>query len=161
MAMSIRILLSISAWYNYEIWQIDVKTIFLNGLIEEEIYMDQPEGFHFRWRITEDLSSPKVICGLKQASQSWNKRFDEVIWGYDFIKNEYDHCVYKKVSGSTAAYLMHYVDDILLIGNDVKMLGDIKALLSTQFFMKDMGEASYILAIKIYRDRSRRMLGLT
>ena len=56
---------------------------------------------------------------------------------------------------------MLYVDDILLIGNDVKMLGDIKAWLSTQFFIKDMGEASYILGIKIYRDRSRRMLGLT
>ncbi|KAL0457608.1 UNVERIFIED_CONTAM: hypothetical protein Slati_0388000 [Sesamum latifolium] len=58
------------------------------------------------------------------------------------------------------AYLL-YIDDILLIGNDVKMLGDIKAWLSTQFSMKDMGEASYILSIKIYRDISRRMLGLT
>ncbi|KAL0445218.1 UNVERIFIED_CONTAM: Retrovirus-related Pol polyprotein from transposon TNT 1-94 [Sesamum latifolium] len=68
---------------------------------------------------------------------------------------------YKKISGSSVAYLVLYVDDILLIGNDVKMLRDIKAWLSTQFSMKDMGEASYILGIKIYRDRSRRMLGLT
>ncbi|KAL0378556.1 UNVERIFIED_CONTAM: Retrovirus-related Pol polyprotein from transposon RE1 [Sesamum radiatum] len=101
------------------------------------------------------------IYGLKQASRSWNTRFDEVIRGYDFVKNDYDLCVYKKISGSSVAYLMLYVDDILLIGNDVKMLGDIKAWLSTQFSMKDMGEASYILGIKIYRDRSRRMLGLT
>ncbi|KAL0416298.1 UNVERIFIED_CONTAM: hypothetical protein Slati_3461700 [Sesamum latifolium] len=76
-------------------------------------------------------------------------------------KNDYDPCVYKKISGSSVAYLVLYVDDILLIGNDVKMLGDIKAWLSTQFSMKDMDEASYILGIKIYRDRSRRMLGLT
>ncbi|KAL0463249.1 UNVERIFIED_CONTAM: hypothetical protein Slati_0212500, partial [Sesamum latifolium] len=75
--------------------------------------------------------------------------------------NDYDPCIYKKISGSSVAYLVLYVDDILLIGNDVKMLGDIKAWLSTQFSMKDMGEASYILGIKIYRDRSRRMLGLT
>ncbi|KAL0287597.1 UNVERIFIED_CONTAM: Retrovirus-related Pol polyprotein from transposon RE1 [Sesamum radiatum] len=101
------------------------------------------------------------IYGLKQASRSWNTHFDEVIRGYDFIKNDYDPCVYKKISGSSVAYLVLYVDDILLIGNDVKMLGDIKAWLSTQFSMKDMGEASYILGIKIYRDRSRRMLGLT
>ncbi|KAL0434304.1 UNVERIFIED_CONTAM: Copia protein [Sesamum latifolium] len=80
--------------------------------------------------------------------------------GYDFIKNDYDPCVYKKISGSSVAYLVLYVDDILLIGNDVKMLGDIKAWLSTQFSMKDMGEASYILDIKIYKDRSRKMLGL-
>ncbi|KAL0292537.1 UNVERIFIED_CONTAM: Retrovirus-related Pol polyprotein from transposon RE1 [Sesamum radiatum] len=65
------------------------------------------------------------------------------------------------ISGSSVAYLVLYVDDILLIGNDVKMLGDIKTWLSTQFSVKDMGEASYILGIKIYRDRSRRMLGLT
>ncbi|KAL0455965.1 UNVERIFIED_CONTAM: hypothetical protein Slati_0935700 [Sesamum latifolium] len=76
-------------------------------------------------------------------------------------KNEFDPCVYKKISRSTVAYLVLYVDDILLIGNDVKMMDNIKAWLSTQFSMKDMGETSYILGIKIYRDRSRRMLGLT
>ncbi|KAL0440274.1 UNVERIFIED_CONTAM: Retrovirus-related Pol polyprotein from transposon RE2 [Sesamum latifolium] len=76
-------------------------------------------------------------------------------------KNDYDPCIYKKISGSSVAYLVLYIDDILLIGNDVKMLGDIKAWLSTQFSMKDMGEASYILGIKIYRDRSRMMLELT
>ncbi|KAL0291581.1 UNVERIFIED_CONTAM: Retrovirus-related Pol polyprotein from transposon TNT 1-94 [Sesamum radiatum] len=101
------------------------------------------------------------IYGLKQASRSWNTRFDKVIRGYDFIKNDYDPCIYKKISGSSVAYLVLYVDDILLIGNDVEMLGEIKVWLSTQFSMKDMGEAYYILGIKIYRDRSRRMLGLT
>ncbi|KAL0405874.1 UNVERIFIED_CONTAM: Retrovirus-related Pol polyprotein from transposon TNT 1-94 [Sesamum latifolium] len=101
------------------------------------------------------------IYGLKTSFRSWNTYFDEVIRGYDFIKNDYDPCIYKKISGSSVAYLVLYVDDILLIGNDVKMLGDIKAWLFTQFSMKNMGKASYILGIKIYRDRSRRMLGLT
>ncbi|KAL0410918.1 UNVERIFIED_CONTAM: hypothetical protein Slati_3681500 [Sesamum latifolium] len=107
------------------------------------------------------MSSPKVHLQPQTNFRSWNTHFDEVIRGYDFIKNEHDPCVYKKISGSLVAYLVLYVDDIFLIGNDVKMLGDIKAWLSTQFSMKDMGEASYILGIKIYRDRSRRMLGLT
>ncbi|KAL0444830.1 UNVERIFIED_CONTAM: hypothetical protein Slati_2205700 [Sesamum latifolium] len=151
MAKSIRILLAIEAWYDYEIWQMDVKTAFLNDFVEEKIYMDQPEGF------TTDGEEQKVCClqrsiyGLKQAFRSWNTRFDEVIQGYDFIKNDYDSCIYKKISGSSIAYLVLYVDDILLIGNDVKMLGDIKAWFSTLFSMKDMGEASYILGIKIYR----------
>ncbi|KAL0373884.1 UNVERIFIED_CONTAM: Retrovirus-related Pol polyprotein from transposon TNT 1-94 [Sesamum radiatum] len=101
------------------------------------------------------------IYGLKQAFRSWNTYFDEVIRGYSFIKNEHDPCVYKKISGSSVACLALYVDDILLIGNNVKVLGDIKAWLSMQFFVKDMGKASYILGIKFYRDRSRRMLGLT
>ncbi|KAL0455905.1 UNVERIFIED_CONTAM: hypothetical protein Slati_0929700 [Sesamum latifolium] len=134
---------------------------FLNGFVEEEIFMDQPEGFTTVGEEQKVCRLQRSIYSLKQASRSWNIHFDEVIRGYDFIKNDYDPCVYKKISGSSVAYLVLYVDDILLIGNDVKMLGDIKAWLSTQFSMKDMGEASYILGIKIYRDRSRRMLGLT
>ncbi|KAL0451478.1 UNVERIFIED_CONTAM: Retrovirus-related Pol polyprotein from transposon TNT 1-94 [Sesamum latifolium] len=118
-------------------------------------------GFHYYWRRIESVSSLRSIYGLKQASQSWKTRFDKVIRGSDFIKNEHDPCIYKKISGNSVAYLVLYVDDILLIRNDVKVLVDIKAWLSTQFSIKDMGEASYILGIKIYRDRSRRMSGLT
>ena len=66
-----------------------------------------------------------------------------------------------KTSGSAIVFLILYVDDILLIGNDIPMLQSVKVWLSKQFSMKDLGEASYILGIKIYRDRSRRMLGLS
>ncbi|KAK4407825.1 Retrovirus-related Pol polyprotein from transposon TNT 1-94 [Sesamum angolense] len=76
-------------------------------------------------------------------------------------KNDFGPCVYKKVSGSSVFVLVLYVDDILLIGNEIKMLGDTKAWLSTQFSMKDLGEASYILGIKIFRDRFKRILGMT
>ncbi|KAL0433651.1 UNVERIFIED_CONTAM: putative mitochondrial protein [Sesamum latifolium] len=138
MAKSIRILLAIAAWYDYEIWQMDVKTAFLNGFVEEEIFMDQPEGFTAVGEEQKVCHLQRSIYGLKQASRSWNTRFDEVIRGYDFIKNDYDPCIYKKVSGSSVAYLVLYIDDILLIGNDVKMLGDIKAWLCTQFSMKDI-----------------------
>ncbi|KAL0416494.1 UNVERIFIED_CONTAM: Retrovirus-related Pol polyprotein from transposon RE1 [Sesamum latifolium] len=161
MAKSIRILLAITAWYDYEIWHMDVKTAFLNCFVEEEIFMDQPEVFTAVGEEHKVYRLQRSSYGLKQAFGRWNTCFDEVIRGYDFIKNDYDPCIYKKISGSSVAYLVPYVDDILLIGNDVKMLGDIKAWLSTQLSMKDMCEASYILGIKIYRDRSRRMLGLT
>ena len=69
--------------------------------------------------------------------------------------------MYKKTIGSIIVFLVLYVDDILLIGNDIPMLQSVKVWLSKQFSMKDLGEASYILGIKIYRDRSRRMLGLS
>ncbi|KAL0373945.1 UNVERIFIED_CONTAM: Retrovirus-related Pol polyprotein from transposon RE1 [Sesamum radiatum] len=98
----------------------------------------------------------KFDYGLKQASRSCNTHFDEFIRGNDFIKNDYDSCIYKKISGSSVAYVVLYVNNILLIGNDVKMLGNIKAWLSTQFFMKDMGEASYIIGINIYRVHQAR-----
>ncbi|KAL0394341.1 UNVERIFIED_CONTAM: hypothetical protein Slati_4400300 [Sesamum latifolium] len=100
---------------------------FLNGFIEEEIYMDQSKGFTSVGEEQKVCRLQKSIYDLKQAFQSWNTHFDEVIRGYDFIKNEFDPCVYKKISGSTVAYLVLYVDDILLIGNDFEMLGDIKA----------------------------------
>ncbi|KAL0387628.1 UNVERIFIED_CONTAM: Retrovirus-related Pol polyprotein from transposon TNT 1-94 [Sesamum radiatum] len=123
--------------------------------------MDQPEGFTVVGEEQKVCHLQTSIYGLKQASRSWNIRFDEVIRGYDFVKNNFDPCVYKKVIGSSVLFLVLYVDDILLIGNDIKMLGDTKAWLSTQFSMKDLGEASYILGIKIFRDRSKRILGMT
>ena len=77
----------------------DVKTTFLNSYIEEKIFIEQPNGFESE----DSLKVCKInrsIYGLKQASRSWNHRFDEVICSYSFIKNEYEPCVYKKVSGS-------------------------------------------------------------
>ncbi|KAL0298211.1 UNVERIFIED_CONTAM: Retrovirus-related Pol polyprotein from transposon RE2 [Sesamum angustifolium] len=159
-AKSIWIMLAIASWYDYEIWQMDVKTAFFNGLVEEEIYMDQPEGFTVVGEEQKVCHLHRSIYGLKQASRSWNIRFDEIIRGYDFVKNDFDPCVYKKVSGSSVVFLVLYVDDILLIENDIKMLGDTKAWLSTQFSMKDLGEVSYILGIKIFRDRSKKILGM-
>ena len=69
--------------------------------------------------------------------------------------------MYKKTSGSVVLFLVLYVDDILLIGNNIPIMQSVKTWLSNKFFMKDLREASYILGIKIYRDRSKRMLGLS
>ena len=80
---------------------------------------------------------------------------------FGFIKNEEESCVFKKVSGSVVVFLVLYVDDILLIGNDIPMLTIVKIWLSKKFSLKDLGEASFILGIKIYRDRPNRMLGLS
>ena len=160
MLKSIRTLLALAAHYDYEVWQMDVKTAFLNGYIEEDIFMEQPKGFESE----EGLKMCKLnrsIYGLKQASRSWNHHFDEAIRSYGFIKNEDESYVYKKVSGSQLTFLVLYVDDILLIGNDVGMLTSVKVWLSKTFSMKDLGEATYILGIRVYRDRSKRMIGLS
>ncbi|KAJ9553525.1 hypothetical protein OSB04_017570 [Centaurea solstitialis] len=161
MLKSIRILMAISAYFNYEIWQMDVKTAFLNGKLTEDVYMEQPEGF-------EDPKNPNKVCkllksiyGLKQASRSWNLHFDERIKEFGFAKSEFEPCVYTKFSGSIVTFLVLYVDDILLIGNDVPNLQSVKSWLSKCFQMKDLGEATYILGIKIYRNRSKRLIGLS
>ena len=79
MFKSIRILLSIAAHYDYEIWQMNVKTTFLNGNLEEEIYMMQPEGFIAKNQERMVCKLKRSIYGLKQASRSWNIRFDQAI----------------------------------------------------------------------------------
>ena len=98
---------------------------------------------------------------MKQASRSWNLRFDEAVKEFGFIKNKDEPCVYKKVSGSAVVFLVLYVDDILLIGNDIPTLENVKSWLGNCFSMKDLGEVAYILGIKIYRDRSRKLIGLS
>ncbi|WVZ70691.1 hypothetical protein U9M48_019334 [Paspalum notatum var. saurae] len=161
MLKSIRILLAIAAYHDYEVWQMDVKTAFLNGNLSEDVYMTQPDGFVDPQNARKVCKLLKSIYGLKQASRSWNLRFDEVVKGFGFIKNVEEPCVYKKVSGSTLVFLVLYVDDILLIGNDIPMLEAVKDSLRKSFSMKDLEEAAYILGIKIYRDRSKRLIELS
>ncbi|GJU85019.1 retrotransposon protein, putative, ty1-copia subclass [Tanacetum coccineum] len=100
----------------------------------------------------------RSIYGLKQASRSWNKRFDEEIKRFGFTQNLDEPSVYQKASGST--FLILYVDDIIIMGNHIPSLQSVKAYLGKCFAMKDLGEAAFILGIKIYRDRSRRLIGL-
>ncbi|KAJ9537718.1 hypothetical protein OSB04_030451 [Centaurea solstitialis] len=161
MLKSIRILMAISAYFNYEIWQMDVKTAFLNGKLTEDVYMEQPEGFKEPKNPNKVCKLLKSIYGLKQASRSWNLHFDERIKEFGFAKSEFEPCVYTKFSGSIVTFLVLYVDDILLIGNDVPTLQSVKEWLSKCFQMKDLGEAAYILGIKIYRNRSKRLIGLS
>ena len=139
----------------------DVKTAFLNGHLKEELYMMQPEGFVDPKNADKVCKLQRSIYGLVQASRSWNIRFDEVIKAYGFIQTFGESCIYKKVSESSVAFLILYLDDILLMGNDIELLDSIKSYLNKCFSMKDLGEADYILGIKIYRDRSRRLIGLS
>jgi hypothetical protein len=129
----------------------DVKTTFLIGNLTKDVCMTQPEGFVDPTNAGNVSKLQKSIYGLKQASQSWNLRFYEVVKGFGFIQSEEEPCVYKKAS----------VDDILLIGNDIPMLEAAKTSLKNSFSMKDLGEAAYILGIKIYRDRSKSLIGLS
>src|SRR3990170_8819677 len=158
MLKSVRIMLAIAAFYDYEIWQMDVKTAFLNGFLEEELYMMQPEGFIDPKDANKVCKLQRSIYGLVQASRSWNKHFDSVIKAYGFIKTFGEACIYKKVSGSSVAFLILYVHDILLMGNDIEFLESIKEYLNKSFSKKDLGEAAYILGIKIYRDRSKCLI---
>lgn len=137
----------------------DVKTSFLNGNLEEEIFMLQPKGF--REDEKKVCSLKKSIYSLKQASRQWYLKFDKVVTDFGFEENKLDECIYCKVCGSSLIFLILYVDVILLVSNSVALLKSTKDFLQKNFDMKDMGEAHYVLGIEIERDRSRGVLGLS
>jgi hypothetical protein len=145
MLKSIRILIVIAVYFDHEIWQMDVKTAFLNGNLSEDVYMTQPKGFVDPKNAKKVCRLIKSIYRLKQASRSWNLRFNEVVKLFGFSQNLEEPCFYKKTSASALVFLILYVDDILLIGNDIPLMEVVKASLSKSFSMKDLGEASYML----------------
>ena len=158
---SFRVIMALVAHFDMELHQMDVKTAFLNGDLNEEVYMIQPEGF-----VAND--SGKLVCrlkksiyGLKQASRQWYLKFHSVVTSYGFVENKVDQCIYCKVSGRKFIFLILYVDDILLASSDLGLLHETKRMLSNNFDMKDLGEASFVLGIEIHRNRSCRLLGLS
>nr|GEU32166.1 putative reverse transcriptase, RNA-dependent DNA polymerase [Tanacetum cinerariifolium] len=133
---AIRILISIAAFYDYEIWKMNVKTAFLNGYLSKEVYMEQHDDF-------VNLKYPNRVCklkhsiyGLKQASRRWNKRFDNEIKKFGFTQNHDEPCVYLKASRSNITFLILYVDDILIMGNNIPMLQDIKSYIGSAHIEK-------------------------
>ncbi|RVW27457.1 Retrovirus-related Pol polyprotein from transposon TNT 1-94 [Vitis vinifera] len=157
---SLRIILPLIAHFDLELQQMDVKTTFLNGELEEEVYMKQPEGFPSSDGEQLVCKLKKSIYNLKQASRQWYLKFHNIIFSFGFVENVMDQCIYLKVSGSKVCFLVLYVDDILLATNDKGLLHEVKQFLSKNFDMKDMGEASYVIGIKIHRDGFKGILGL-
>ena len=100
----------------------DDKTAFLNGSLDKTIYMVQSEGFIEKCQEKNVCKLQKSIYGLKQASRSWNIKFDQSIKSFGFIQCPDEPCVYKRCNKNVVVFLIFYVDDILLIGNDVGIL---------------------------------------
>nr|GEY26163.1 retrotransposon protein, putative, Ty1-copia subclass [Tanacetum cinerariifolium] len=116
--------------------------------------------FLWRLKVLNHLKR-KSIYGLKQASRIWNKRFDEEIKKFGFAQNLDEPYVYQKASKSNVTFLVLYVDDIIIMGYHISSLKSVKDYLGKCFAMKDLGEATFNLGIKIYRDRTKRLIGLS
>ena len=107
---SLRIILALVAHFNLELKQMDVKMTFLNGDLEEEVYMKQLEGFSFREGEHLVCKLKKSTYCLKQASRQWYYKFHGVITSFSFVENPMDQCIYQKVCGSKTCFLVLYVD---------------------------------------------------
>jgi hypothetical protein len=150
--MSYKALFAIAASLDLEIEQMDVKTAFLYGTLDEEIFMEQPEGF-------EDGTSQvcrldKALYGLKQSPRVWYHTLSKFLAESKFYPIDVDHSVFSNGS----IYIAVYVDDLLIISKDKIKIQELKGRLSTRFSMSDLGPVAYYLGMAVTRDRPNRTL---
>ena len=147
---------------NLEIEQLNVKTAFLHGDLEEEIYMEQLEGFIIKGKERLVCWLKKSLYGFKQVLSQWYTKFDSFMIEHGYDRTASDHCVFvKKFFDGEFIILLLYVDDMLIVGHDTSKIDKLKKELSKSFEIKDLGPTSQILGIKISRDKTNGKLCLS
>lgn len=153
-------MLALAAARDWDLEQMDVSTAFLYGELEEDIYMDQPEGFvdseHPDWV----CKLKKTLYGLKQSAREWYKCIDKYLKSIGFVQNPADANVYVYTKGGYLVILALYVDDAILASNNRELLDWVKGMLHKQYDMKDIGQLTFVLGVQLLRDRPHRTLVL-
>uniref|UniRef100_A0A2N9EKK8 Uncharacterized protein n=1 Tax=Fagus sylvatica TaxID=28930 RepID=A0A2N9EKK8_FAGSY len=147
---SVRTLIVVSASRHWPLFQMDVKNAFLNGELTEEVYMQlspgfsQPPGFsHKVCRLR------RALYGLKQAPRAWFAKFSSTISQHGFSASSYDSALFFRRSDHGITLLLLYVDDMIITGDDVQGIQDLKRFLGQHFEMKDLGPLSYFLGLEV------------
>ncbi|KAL0291613.1 UNVERIFIED_CONTAM: Retrovirus-related Pol polyprotein from transposon TNT 1-94 [Sesamum radiatum] len=148
-AVIVRLFLALAAAFDWHIYQFDVNNAFLHGYLDEEIFMEAPEGYQVPEGHVCRLK--RSLYGLKQASRQWNQEFTTQIASYGFVQSKNDYCLFTKTSGSNFIVLLLYVDDILVAGTCKELIDDVKRYLDGLFTIKDLGIAKYFLGLEIAR----------
>ena len=151
---SIRSLLAFAVQKNMYVHQMDVVTAFLNGELDEDIYMDQPEGYELAGNEHLVCKLKRSLYGLKQAPRCWNKVLTEFLESRGFRQSTADPCIYVK-NDSSLVIIAIYVDDLILIAESVEELNNTKKSLEAQFEMKDMGNINFCLGVSIRQSEDR------
>ncbi|PKU68032.1 Retrovirus-related Pol polyprotein from transposon TNT 1-94 [Dendrobium catenatum] len=146
---TVRILFTVALYHQWTIRQLDVANAFLHGDINDTVYMRQPKGF-------EDSSNPNYVCclkkaiyGLRQAPRQWYTTFTNYLIQIGFSHSQADPSLLILQRRHVQIYLLVYVDDILLTGNDTTAMNELVAQMKSRFTMNDLGSANHFLGIKI------------
>ncbi|CDF39893.1 unnamed protein product [Chondrus crispus] len=159
---TIRLLLALVAHYDLELHQMDVVTAFLNGDLDEDIYMEQPEGCIDKSKSDHVCKLLKALYDLKQAHRQWHAKVNDFLIGeLGFETSRSDPCLFIKRIGNTIMLIALYVDDLLLAGSDIDAIKWMKGELNKRFEMKDLGKAKVCIGLEIERDRSAKTLSHT
>ena len=128
----------------------DVKTTFLNGVIEEEVYIEHPPIFETHDKETHVCRLKKALYGLKRSPRAWDGRIDGFLMNLGFTKSKVDSNLYYKVENDEIMILLLYVDDLFLAGKE-KLINECKKKLATEFEMKDLGTMHYFLGLEVWQ----------
>ena len=157
---SVRAIVALAAHHDWELHQMDVRSAYLHGELEEDIYMQQPEGYAVAGKEQLVCKLSKALYGLKQAGRTWHTKIDVVLQRQRFTALDADHCVYVREQDACVTLIALYVDDLLIACSQPAHLTLVKQGLTAQFEMEDLGEASFLLGIDIRRDRARRSIAI-
>jgi len=144
-----RVLLALAAVKGWHVHQEDVDHAFLNGVLNEEVYVCQPEGFDDGTGRVYRLR--KALYGLKQAPRVWNEEIGTTLVAAGFTRSVCDEALYVKFDGNDPVFVLVYVDDLLLVSPRMDMIGKVKASLAAKYQMKDLGEVSMYLGVQVRR----------
>ena len=147
-----RTLLTISGNKNYTVNHFDVKTAFLNGILEENVYMNQPEGFIKTGYENYVCKLKKALYGLKQAARSWNTKLSNFLIEIGYEVSAADNCLFLKIKGDLVIYVLVYVDDLIVSSNKIEEITALHTSLNDEFEMKNLGRIQHYLGIEIVRD---------
>ena len=145
---SIRSIVAMAASNGMLLHQMDVTSAFLNGDLDEEVYMEQPEGFQVKGKEHLVCKLKRSLYGLKQAPRCWNMTLDHQLKKMGFVQTSSDPCLYINLEGELFVIAV-YVDDMVLATKNKKKLEEVKRALCAQFEVKDLGELHYILGVTV------------
>nr|KYP46744.1 Retrovirus-related Pol polyprotein from transposon TNT 1-94 [Cajanus cajan] len=126
----------------------NVKSAFLNGELEEEVYVTQPPGFKVVGEEHKVLKLKKALYGLKQAPRAWNNKIDGFLVQQGFVKCAVEYGIYSRIENGEVLIICLYVDDLLITGSNIKMIEEFKRRMKVQFEMTDLGRLSYFIGME-------------
>ena len=157
---TLRALLARVAHHDMELHQLDIKTAFLNGQLEEEVYVEQPPGYA-GGGAGKVCRLHRALYGLKQAPRAWHKRLSEELESLGFTASSADAGLYTKLDVEAGSvYVIVYVDDMLIAADSMKAVDAFKETITAAFDAHDLGEAAHFLGMAITRDRTARTIKL-
>ncbi|KAI5725973.1 hypothetical protein M8J77_022339 [Diaphorina citri] len=153
---TIRTLLAVAVEKDLHLHQLDVNTAFLNGHLENDVYLYPPKGLDVENGAVLKLN--KALYGLKQASYCWNKRLNETLQNLNFKRSEKDYCLYILNNNGEMLYLIVFVDDIILASKSIDLINIVKSQIGNVFKIKDKGQVKNFLGLEIEHDMENGIL---